>query len=727
MESSGNQMVGASRRRFSFSCWSEATRKSMEQNIAEKRIAQYLLALVLAAASAAGGAAEQPTYDLDVAFDVPRARIVGTATIDVTPGTELSISPGRLSILSLTNAGQPVAPDLRDADPFILLAEGPVRIHYEGTFRAPEGDVIDHEKISLADVWYPVVEGTFRYRFTATLPADFVAISEGDAVRRTESGGLATYSFDFPYPQRDWDGIAFVASSQWVSRYARYRDIELSAHVYSRNAERLDEIVKHAQRYLEQHEGRLGTYPFKRLAIVEDPLPVTYSYSRATYVVLSQRSVASIGSAAPEDSSLNHEIAHEWFGDAIVTDYDGGNWAEGFASYFADHLENERLGRAWERRQRMMNAYQNNVTDEVVSPLSGFSELDDRVSRFIGYAKSALVVHMLRRLLGDERFVAATRNFVAENEFRAASWADIRRTFERAAGTDLGWFFEQWVDGTAMPELGLEGISVAPEGGQHELRFTVTQKQPELRLTVPATVYFEQERSERVTLQVFRERNDFRFLLNDRPVRVVLDEDYDVFRRLTPAEVPPTIDTLLTRKRVNLLVPPGEEEKFQALIEAFEREGPPMALYGWVHEERPRKGSPAAIATRFRPPPWAPPGARDVRPELRGEHAAAAVEQTSGISLILFGRDHPLIVPLVGSVKLPEAGFTVTVLKHPRSPGDVVAIFTASSKAEVDAAYSELVNHPRYSSAAFDAGKLIWRELRQGQRGISAVIAAEQR
>jgi hypothetical protein len=56
-----------------------------------------------------------------------------------------------------------------------------------------------------------------------------------------------------------------------------------------------------------------------------------------------------------------------------------------------------------------------------------------------------------------------------------------------------------------------------------------------------------------------------------------------------------------------------------------------------------------------------------------------------------------------------------------------VAIVAASSKAEVDAAYSELVSHPRYSSAAFDEGKLISRELRQGQRGISAVIAAEQR
>jgi hypothetical protein len=67
------------------------------------------------------------------------------------------------------------------------------------------------------------------------------------------------------------------------------------------------------------------------------------------------------------------------------------------------------------------------------------------------------------------------------------------------------------------------------------------------------------------------------------------------------------------------------------------------------------------------------------------------------------------------------------VLKHPRSPGDVVAILTATSKAEVDAAYGKLVDTPRHSSAAFDGGKLISYELRNGQRGISSEVTAERR
>lgn len=572
-------------------------------------IAAMLFVAALAVAGMAFAGESAPTYDLKVAFEIPRSRIIGTATVDAPKGAELSLWRGDLRILSLTTGSRRVMLDPVQPDPFALRVDGPVRIEFEGTFRGKELDTIGEDAIVLRDVWYPVIEGMYRYRLSATLPRDFVAVSEADRVERTEAGGQATYSFDLPYPQRDWDGITFVASREWASRAGKYKDIDLSVHVHRRNAERLDEILGQAQRYLERLEAVLGEYPFKRLTVVENPLPITYSLSMYTYVLLSQRVVAAV---TPEDNALNHEIAHEWFGNAVLADDEGGNWAEGLASYFSDHLENELLGRAWERRQRMMNAYQNNVADRAPSPLSEFTASNDRISKFIGYAKSAIVIHMLRRLVGDEQFFPAMRRFVAENLFRVASWSDIRRTFERAAGKDLAWFFDQWINGVAMPELALDGVRVLAVGDKHELRLAITQKPSMSLASVPLTVYFERGGREVMNLQISGERKEFRFLLDEKPVRAVLDENYDVFRRLTAAEVPPTIDTLFTRQRVALLAPPGEETKLRTLIDAFEREELPMALYGWIHE-RPRRGSAAASAARFRPPPWAPPGANGTR------------------------------------------------------------------------------------------------------------------
>lgn len=249
-----------------------------------------LLAGALVAVHGTATRGAQPSYDLQVALDVSQAKIVGTATIDVPNGTELSIDRGDLTIVRLTNGHRDVAPDARGAGPLALRAKGPVRIRYEGTFRDSDGDVIRADAILLRGIWYPVVEGIYRYRLSATVPRGFEAISEADTVRRIETSGQSTFVFDLPYPQRAWDGMTFVASTQWASRHVRYKDIDLSVHVLSRNAAKLDELTGQAQRYLQRLEGMLGAYPFKRLVIAENPVPLHYSLSMPTYTLLTQQS-----------------------------------------------------------------------------------------------------------------------------------------------------------------------------------------------------------------------------------------------------------------------------------------------------------------------------------------------------------------------------------------------------------------------------------------------------
>jgi len=82
---------------------SDAMRKSTDHGMKTKYVAPYLLAAALAVASMAVASEEDPTYDLEVRFDVPRATIIGIATIDAQKGAKLSIYPGDLNILSLTN------------------------------------------------------------------------------------------------------------------------------------------------------------------------------------------------------------------------------------------------------------------------------------------------------------------------------------------------------------------------------------------------------------------------------------------------------------------------------------------------------------------------------------------------------------------------------------------------------------------------------------------------
>jgi hypothetical protein len=670
--------------------------------------AAALIAALLAIPGAAVADEPVPTYDLRVEFDISRAKIIGRAVIAAPQGAELSIHPGELRVLSLKMAGREMALDVAGQDPVVLKANGPVEIRYEGTFKGTDVDVIDGDKILLRNIWYPVVEGVHRYRLVATVPRDFVVFSEADHVLRSASNGQATYTFDLPYPQRDWDGITLVAFRRWVTRTTKYKDVDLSIHVLPQNADRLDGMIRQSIDYLGKLEARLGAYPFRRLDIVENPVPLKYSLSMSTYVLLSQKSVAS---TVREDSALNHEITHQWIGNTVLGDYDGGNWVEGLTSYLSDHLEGEDLGIIWERRQRMMAAYQGRVEGKAASPLSEFTESSDLPSRVIGYAKSAIVFHMLRRMLGDDRFFAALGEFVGANRFMSVSWGDMRATFERALGADLGWFFDYWVDGTAMPEIALGEAAVIPVGRQHELRFTITQKPPFLPLVVPVTFYFD-DGSATVSVPLSGERTVSRQLLDRRPLRIAVDENYDIFRRLTPEEFPPTLNTLLSRPRVTIVGTRAEQEKFGALIGALQRDGMPDSVhlrgYGRATMRRPAGASPQRAGET---------GKQLAERGWRTVPDAAAADMT-GASLVLLGANNPLITRLFGRVELPRGGAVLKVLKHPHSPGEVVVILAAETRAEVDAVAGELVDRPRYSAAAFKNGKLIFHEMKNGQRGI---------
>ncbi len=83
----------------------------------------------------------------------------------------------------------------------------------------------------------------------------------------------------------------------------------------------------------------------------------------------------------------------------------------------------------------------------------GHIKSDSRVFRAVIYNKAAMVLHMLRRLVGDEAFFRGIRSFYAEWRFRKAGTDDFRVAMTRASGQDLTAFFEAWIFRTAIPRL----------------------------------------------------------------------------------------------------------------------------------------------------------------------------------------------------------------------------------------------------------------------------------
>src|SRR4029453_7302675 len=69
------------------------------------------------------------------------------------------------------------------------------------------------------------------------------------------------------------------------------------------------------------------------------------------------------------------------------------------------------------------------------------------------YNKAAMVLHMLRRLIGDDAFFRGIRTFYADRQFRKAGTDDLRAAMEKASGQDLSAYFEAWIFRTEVPLL----------------------------------------------------------------------------------------------------------------------------------------------------------------------------------------------------------------------------------------------------------------------------------
>jgi len=667
-----------------------------------QRLVLHLMLVLLAGMAQFAQAASFPHYELAVTFDLARSILIGKAVIHNPANRKTSISFGNLAVQRLTVAGREL-PVPAEENSISVGVPGRVEIEYTVQFKGGEDSLVNPDAVLLQGMWYPDVEGMQVYRLTATLPAGFEAVSEAESIRKKKTGDNLRFEFYFPHPLPAADGITLAASRHFSVRKSHYGAVEISTYLLPAHANRAEVFLAETKRYLHRFEALLGPYPFKRLSIVESP--GGGSLAMPTYILLKPAEFE-IDDIA--ETALGHEIVHQWFGNLAYIDYDHGNWAEGLAIYFADHADAQAAGKGWVCRKRMIEGYENNVDASHAMPLAAFSERQDQPSKYIGYGKSAMIFHMLRLQVGDAAFFRSMRTFLRAYRFRVAGWDDLRRTFESETRRHLGWFFAQWVQRGDVPELRVEGIQVTRKGTGYTLDFVIRQSGKPFRLALPVTYRFEGgERNVRLNLATGDQA--YHTALPSRPQEIVLDPNYDVFRRPSLKEITPTIDRLLTRPKAVVVASVSQGERFAALPDILAdaeaalnlqwREGPP--------KHRPGTGVPG----------------RHWREAFDPHRPAAGKPEMQAASLILLGKENPMINRLFGDLPLPDSEFAVTIRTHPWNPEEVVAIMTAESGTEWKGDVAEVMNdYRRYSTVEIRDGKVVLKHIEQSQRGILVVI-----
>jgi hypothetical protein len=257
----------------------------------------------------------------------------------------------------------------------------------------------------------------------------------------------------------------------------------------------------------------------------------------------------------------------------VYVDFQSGNWCEGITAYMADHLIKEQRGQGEEYRRSVLQKYSSYLGEEKDFPLVDFISRTDGISESVGYGKSLMMWHMLRRLVGDEKFTESFQLFYKDYRYKTASYQDIRICFEEVTGEDLKPFFDQWLTRTGAPILAIDDASWDGSNGDYKLTLVLKQNQVEevYNINVPVHV-ITADGLEVSTLSMTKREEAYELSLSSKPLKLQVDPQYDLFRILDQDEVPPTLTKMWSSNKNLVLLPAGASKNQLALYEELARQ-----------------------------------------------------------------------------------------------------------------------------------------------------------
>ncbi|MGE3167103.1 MAG: M20/M25/M40 family metallo-hydrolase [Planctomycetota bacterium] len=411
--------------------------------------------------------------------------------------------------------------------------------------------------LSRASGWFPDLvdlgDGLVTFSVQATAPVAWHVISQGQRVRddASETQRVTKWVCDQPM-----DDVYLVGGP--LTEYGRaVGAVRAQAFLRTPDPQLAQQFLEATGQYLGMYGKLIGAYPYEKFALVENFWET--GYGMPSFTLLGPQIIRF---PFILHSSYPHEILHNWWGNSVYVDYEKGNWCEGLTAYLADHLIKEGQGAGESYRRDTLKSYRDYVRTGNEIALADFRERHSSASQAVGYGKSLMVWHMLRRKLGDARFVDGLRAFYSTYRFRRASFDDIANVFSEAGGQDVRPFFAQWVGRTGAPEIAMTDILASGSlTAGYQITVDLAQRQTEepFRVDVPFALMLRGDTEARFYSFDMTEREQkFTIRVDRPPLFAQVDPQFDVFRRLHRSEVPPTAGELFGAPRVTLVLPTDE-------------------------------------------------------------------------------------------------------------------------------------------------------------------------
>jgi hypothetical protein len=363
----------------------------------------------------------------------------------------------------------------------MLITPEASALYSSRSFWYPQAAVTDYAtariRISVPPAVDCVASGELEAGFPAILPAKDPAQNR-KIYLFTASQPLRYLAFVLSrFTRAETATVGFSGEEQPGIVGKTYRSLNLSVETNPREVQRGREVADRAADIALFYESLIGDSPYSSftVAVVESDLPG--GHSPGYFALLNQplpssplvwRNDPAAFSNYP-DFFLAHELAHQWWGQAVGWRNYHEQWlSEGFAQYFAalyaQHQKGEDTFVSMLKQLRKWSIDSSEQGPVSLGYRLGHIRGESRVFRALVYNKGAAVLHMLRRLVGDDEFFRGLRRFYRESRFRKVGTDDFRVAMEKESGKTLNRFFQQWIFGSTIPRVKvgyrLEGTDV---------------------------------------------------------------------------------------------------------------------------------------------------------------------------------------------------------------------------------------------------------------------------
>lgn len=361
----------------------------------------------------------------------------------------------------------------------------------------PAKGLVNGEYISEQKPYYRYELPAGFYEVRLTVPADYLVAAGADHQEVLEGNeGWKTLELRSDVPTRS---LAFSASPLFKRYLLPFADIPIEVYYLPGDEEAARLFATYAGDSLKQYRERYGEYGYKRLVIVESSATGLFGMAADALVILGnswlrEKDLGVMGMLNRlSDYVLAHEIAHQWWGIGVGTDFNAENWiSEAFAEYLSISYFEEKYGefgpnlfqferaglleKLIEHQLGFYNLREHNTElpylltfkdkfdEAIIKPMKDVEYGNFTTYRI--YNKGYLVLRALEGQLGKDTLREILKEAYERFNHRITNVQEFRELAEEVSGKDLEYFFHKWLYTADFVDYGVKGVKSEERAGK---------------------------------------------------------------------------------------------------------------------------------------------------------------------------------------------------------------------------------------------------------------------